>query len=100
VRFDCLFKKIFSPVSFTTVSGASLGENFLLMTLIAEHFLIMPSLPFFVTVSHYSFDRYDPVITADRIILAKKIRTPIRIVPMSWYPGPENYVPFSGNYLS
>jgi len=67
-----LGKKNFSPVSFTIASGASFGENFFLLTLNTLHALNLSSLPFFVTVSHYSFDRYDPVITGDRIILAKK----------------------------
>jgi hypothetical protein len=48
VKLDYPGKKIFSPVSFTTVSGASFGENFFLMTLIAEHPLTLSFPPFFV----------------------------------------------------
>jgi hypothetical protein len=40
-------------------------EPFFAMTWIAVHCLVMPSLPFFVTASHFSFDRYDPVIMGD-----------------------------------
>ena len=40
------------------------------------------------------------IMPEQRYFLPKKIQTPLRIVPMSQYPGLEDYVPFSGNYLS
>jgi hypothetical protein len=73
---EYLGKKIFSPVSFIIASGASFGENFFLLTLIAVHPLTLSSLPFFVTASQHSFDRYDPVITGDLENSCKKNRPP------------------------
>jgi hypothetical protein len=50
------WQKIFSPVSFTTASGASFGENFFLLTLIEVHRLALSFPPFFVGAFHYSFE--------------------------------------------
>ena len=101
LRMDCRGKKIFSPVSFTTASGVSLGENFLLLTLIAEHPLTLSFPPSFLIapsafIWRLSFGDY----AGTEILLAEKNSDPLRIVPMSQYPCFEEYVPFSGNYLS
>jgi len=60
-----LVKKTFLPFRFTTASNVFFVENFLLLALIAKHPLTLSFLPFFVTASHFSFDRYDPVIMGD-----------------------------------
>ena len=75
VEHGLLLLKFFH-LSFTTVSGASFGENFLRLALIAVHPLTLLSLPFFVTASQHSFDRYDPVITGDLENSCKKNRPP------------------------
>ena len=93
------WQKDFSPVSFTAASGATFIENFFLLMLIAVHPLTLSSLPFFVTASQHSFDRYDPVITGDLDNSCKKT-DPLQKVLLSQYPGPDDLVPFPGNYLS
>jgi len=83
--------KRFFHLNFTTVSGASSGENFFLLTLIAVHPLTLSSLPFFVTASQHSFDRYDPVITGDLDNSYKKNRPPpestVEPVSRPWWFG-------------
>jgi len=64
VSMDYSGKNIFSP-AILPQHQAPVVVPFFAVTWIAVHSLIMPCPPFFVIATHFSFDRYDPVIMGD-----------------------------------